>query len=132
MSNIDDTLINRFLRAARGRKEAKWVRFFVPLEGTAIALEFYLERSNQISRLRVSDRQTETLNEKPRLKSMLVDAAQNRLDQVNLLLEELDMPWEVISTFRYRHCAIGAIIEAAHNRLLDLARENETNNDDCA
>lgn len=124
MSNIDE----RLLLGPR----AVWIRFFVPLDGTAIALELKLERSGQPSRLRVSERQTASLEEKPRLRAILIEAAKNRLDLVNLLMDELDMPWDVVRTFKHREGALGAIIEAADNRLVEMRRAQQSETDDCA
>lgn len=121
-------LADRFVAAARRRHG--WFRFFVPLDGTAIALELKCEASGQISKLRVSDQQTAALEEKPRLRAMLIGAAENRLAMINLLLEEMDMPWEALRAFKHSACATGAIIEAADNRLAETRRAQET--DDCA
>ncbi len=130
MTDVLD-LVPRFLKAAKNRK-AGWFRFFVPLDGTAIALEMKIEASFQVSRFRVSDQQTATLEEKPRLRAMLVEAANNRLAMVNLLLEEFDMPWEVLRSFRHRDGATGAIIEAADARFVEIFRERRDADDDCA
>ncbi len=119
MSTVTD-----FAAAAKKRKTG-WFRFFVPLDGTAIALEIRVEASGQASRLRVCDQQTATLDEKPRLRTMLIHAADNTLALLNLLLDENDMSWETLRCFRNSSSAIGAIIEAADNRLTELARRQD-------
>lgn len=129
-SRIDSSLISRFMSTARRR--AGWFRFFVPLDGMSVALELKLEASGQISEFRVSGQQSESLEEKPRLKAMLIEAAQNRLALVNLMLDEMEMPWEVLRTFRNSAGAAGAIIEAADNRLQDIIKEGRDANNDCA
>ena len=125
--------IPRFLDAARAaRRRAGWFRFFVPLDGMAVALEFKVEPSAQISQFRVSGQQSEALDEKPRLKEMLMEAAKNRLAMVNLLLEEFDMPWEALRTFKTGPGAVCAIIEAADERWCQVIREKRDANFDCA
>jgi len=114
------------------RRGTGWFRFFVPLDGTSVALELKIEASGQISKLRVSDQQSHALDEKPRLKAMLIDAANNRLAMINLMLEEFEMSWEVLSTFRHREGATGAIIEAAHYRFHEIVKEARDSENDCA
>ncbi len=130
MSAVDERLINRFLGAARRR--AGWFRFFVPLDGIAVALELKIEAGGQVSSLRMSDQQSATLDEKPRLKSMLIDGAKTRVSMLNRLLEEIEMPWETLRCFRSHAGVFGAIIEAADNRWMEIIREARDPNEDCA
>lgn len=128
----DDTLVARFLRAGGRRRSAGWVRFFVPLDGTAVALELKLEVSGQLSRLRISEQQAETLDATPRLKAALLAGADNCATMLNLLLEEFDMPWAALRCFRHRAGIAGAIIEAADARLAELRAAAPADADDGA
>jgi hypothetical protein len=116
----------------RKRPGVGWFRFFVPLDGTALALELRIEPSGQISALRISGQQSETLEEKPRLKQMLIDGADHRVALVNLLLQELDMPWAAVRQFRNNAGAIGAIIEAADARYHEVRAQARDEANDCA